>query len=84
MHDRLEQQLSPKLLGQPRKRHFASKPILPTNHTQKCTQIFRDIFVVIKFHQKVEFLTGLRSLESMGLCKIIILKVWGTLALVGG
>ena len=34
MHDRLEQQLSPKLLGQPRKRHFASKPILPTNHTK--------------------------------------------------
>ena len=66
MHDRLEQQLSPKLLGQHRKIHFASKPILPTNHTQKCKQIFGDIFV-IKLHQKAEFLTGLRSLESMGL-----------------
>ena len=84
MHDRLEQQYSPKWLGQPRKRHFALKPILPTNHTQKCKQIIGDIFVVTKFHKKIDVLTGLRSLESMWLCKILILTVWGTLTLVGG
>ena len=34
-------------------------------------------------HQKAEFLTGLRSLESMVLGKILILKASGTLIPVG-
>ena len=34
-------------------------------------------------HQKAECLTGFGSLESMGLCKILIQKVWGILILVG-
>ena len=33
-------------------------------------------------HQQAEFLTGFRSLEIMGLCKISIQKIWGILILV--
>ena len=49
-----------------RKRHFASKPILPTNHTQKCKQIFGDIFVVIKIHQKAEFFDWTQKFREHG------------------
>ena len=35
-------------------------------------------------YQKAEFLTGLRSLESVVLCKILILKASRTLIPVGG
>jgi len=43
----------------------------------------RIVNLTIILHQEAEFLTGFRSLESMGLCKILIQKVLGILILVG-
>jgi len=36
---------------------------------------FRESFGVVMLYQKAEFFTGFRSLESMGLGKILIQKV---------
>ena len=44
---------------------------------------FRESFSVVMLYQKAEFFTGFRSLESMGLGKILIQKVWGILTPVG-
>ena len=59
-------------------------PILPTNRARLCKQILGESFGVKMLHQKEEFLTGLKSLESIVPCKILILKASPTLILVGG
>ena len=84
VHETLEPLYSPTCPGLPRKRHLVWKPILPTNHTQSCMQILGESFEVEMLHQKAEFLTGLRSLEGMVVCKMLILKASQTLIPVGG
>ena len=59
-------------------------PVLPTNRARLCKQILGESFDVKMLHQKAEFLTGLKSLESIVPCKILILKASPTLVPVGG
>jgi len=58
-----------------KKKAFCMEAYFANNLYKILQASFRESFSVVMLYQKAEFFTGFRSLESMGLGKILIQKV---------